>query len=305
MRKHTIDTYTPRNKKLFCSPYNMLYITNNTGNTGEYKVENFLDPQLQDYAVFSIWGNCSMTPAMYCAPINYNGVIGLPNFDDEIEVSGFPMCSYTIDSFKAWLAQNAGVVTATGGALLAQWASLIGVSIATRGTNLAGSVGSNVPKLPGNIGGNTVSTSVTPFVNQPSNGLLSATAAALGSLYDHSRRPPQIHGNNNASLAYQSGQLTFSWYYKQIRTEYAAIIDKFFDMYGYKTNRVGTPVLNARPSYSYVKTVGCSIDGLIPGDMKQSIENIFDKGIRFWQPHATFGNYDPDVNPNSPIEVGG
>lgn len=304
MRKHTIDTYTPRNNKLFCSPYNMLYITNNTGNTAEYRVENFLDPQLQEYDVFSIWGNCSMTPAMYCAPINYNGVINLPNFDDEIVVSGFPMCSYTIDSFKAWLAQNAGMIGATAGALATQWASLIGMTVATSGMNLAGSVGSNVPKLPGNIGGNTQNTTITPFINQPSNGLLAGTAAALGSLYDHSRRPPQIHGNNNASLAYQSGQLTFSWYHKQIRTEYAAIIDRFFDMYGYKTNRVGTPILDARPRYSYIKTVGCSVDGLIPGDMKQSIEHIFDKGIRFWQPNATFGNYDPDVNPNSPIQVG-
>ena len=35
---------------------------------------------------------------------------------------------------------------------------------------------------------------------------------------------------------------------------------------------------------------------------KKTIERIFDKGIRFWQPHATFGNFDPVVNPNAPIE---
>ena len=304
MRKGTIDSYTPRNNKLFCYPYNMIYVTNNTGNTAEYKVENFVDPYEQSYDVFSIWGNCSMTPGMYCAPIDYNGVLNLPNFDDEIVVTGFPMCSYTIDSFKAWLAQNAGMIGATAGSLAASWATLIGGSIGMNSAGLAGTVGSNLPQLTGSIG----SPQMQPFANismqQPGMGLIGGTLAALGSLFDHYRRPPQIHGNNNASLAYQAGQMTFTWYYKQIRTEYAAIIDKFFDMYGYKTNRVGTPILNARPKYNYVKTIGCSLDGLIPGDMKRAIEGIFDKGIRFWNPAATFGNFDPVINPNQPVTEG-
>lgn len=293
MRKGTIDTYTPRNNKLFCYPYNELYVTNNSGNTAEYKVENFLDPYAQEYDVFSIWGNCSMQPGMYCAPVNYNGVIDRPNFDDEITVTGFPMCSYTIDSFKAWLAQNAGVIGATFGGLVASWATFIGGAIATKGASLAGTVGSNAPQLPGDI---APQKTVTPAT--PSGGLIAGTLGALGTLYDHSRRPPQVHGNSNGNLTYQAGQMTFCWYHKQIRTEYAAIIDKFFDMYGYKTNRVGTPNLMARPYYSYVKTIGCSIDGMIPGDMKAAIERIFDKGIRFWMPHASFGNYEPDVNDN-------
>lgn len=302
MRKGTIDSYTPRNKKLFCYPYNVLYITNNAGNTAEYKVENFVDPYEQEYDVFSIWGNCSMTPGMYCAPINYNGVLNLPNFDDEITVTGFPMCSYTIDSFKAWLAQNAGIIGATAGGLAASWATLIAGTIGMSAAGLPGIWGSDVPQLPGNVSAPQMQPFANLSVQQPGVGLIGSTLAALGTLYDHSRRPPQVHGNNNASLIYQAGQMTFSWYHKQIRTEYAAIIDKYFDMYGYKTNRVGIPILNARPKYSYVKTIGCSMDGLIPGDMKRAIEGIFDKGIRFWQPNAVFGNFDPEVNPNTPIE---
>lgn len=110
-----------------------------------------------------------------------------------------------------------------------------------------------------------------------------------------------MHGSNNGNLLYQAGQLTFSWYYKQIKQEYAKIIDSFFDMYGYKTNRVGTPNLMARPKYSYVKTIGCSLEGFIPGDFKSEIEAIFDKGIRFWRTSAVFGNFDPSVNNNVPV----
>jgi len=283
MRKGTIDTYTPRNNKLFCYPYNELYVTNNNGNTAEYKVENFLDPYAQEYDVFSIWGNCSMQPGMYCAPVNYNGVIDRPNFDDEITVTGFPMCSYTIDSFKAWLAQNAGMIMATASDIASDWVS-VGVNA---GLTAAGVV---------NPFGNTAQNAMS-VMNQV-NSVIDKTSYALGALYDHKRRPPQVHGNSNGNLTYQAGQMTFCWYHKQIKTEYAAIIDKFFDMYGYKTNRVGTPNLTARPRYSYVKTIGCSIDGMIPGDMKAAIEGIFDKGIRFWMPYASFGNYDPEVNDN-------
>ena len=314
MRKGTIDTYTPRNNKLFCYPYNELYITNNNGNTAEYKIENFLDPDTHEYDTFSIWGNCSMQPGMYCAPINYNGVIDRPNFDDEITVTGFPMCSYTIDSFKAWLAQNAGVIAATAGSLVAGWATQIGKAYATSATGLmnAGVIsGTPGPTLagvnPAGYIGKHAAYTPTEFANlnaymsgsqQNFTGMIGATLGALGTLFDHSRKPPQVHGNSNGNLTYQAGQMTFCWYHKQIRTEYAAIIDKFFDMYGYKTNRVGTPNLMARPYYSYVKTIGCSIDGMIPGDMKAAIERIFDKGIRFWMPYASFGNYDPDVNDN-------
>lgn len=307
MRKGTIDSYTPRNNKLFCYPYNMIYVTNNTGNTAEYKVENFVDPYEQNYDVFSIWGNCSMTPGMYCAPIDYNGVLNLPNFDDEIVVTGFPMCSYTIDSFKAWLAQNAGMITATAAGLIGGWVSTIaGGAIAGAGLTATGAMSGGYigQHLQLSAAEQAMANRYSQGVQMPGGGLIAGTLGALGSLYDHSRRPPQIHGNNNASLAYQAGQMTFTWYYKQIRTEYAAIIDKFFDMYGYKTNRVGTPILNARPKYNYVKTIGCSLDGLIPGDMKRVIEGIFDKGIRFWNPAAVFGNYDPAVNPNQPVNEG-
>lgn len=299
-----LDAYVPRNKKLFCSPYNELYVTNNSGNEAQYRFENFSRPEARTDCMFSIWGNLSTNPGMYCAPLFYNGNGYMSGaVDDELVLGGFPMCSFTTDSFRAWLSQNAGVIGATAGSLVAGWASLIHGSYGITERPMAGGIwGSDVPKLTGNTTGKQFDPFVKVTADQPSTGLVGATLGALGTLYDHSRRPPQSHGAMNGNLIYQAGQLTFSWYYKQIKQEYAEIIDKFFDMYGYKTNRVGTPILNARPRYSYVKTVGCSLDGLIPGDMKQTIERIFDKGIRFWQPHATFGNFDPVVNPNTPIE---
>jgi len=314
---NTFYEYRPRNNKLFCSPYNELFVTNNSGNDAVYKYENFANPSNKVNCVFSLWGNVSMNPGMYCAPMHYNGnAYDSGAVDDELTLSGFPMCSFTTDSFKAWLSQNAGVIGATAGSLLAGWATAIGSAYSTSASGLAargiingGAAINPADKYINNLAPILNRTNLTPkeaadlhayMGGQTQNytGMLGGTLAALGTLYDHSRRPPQSHGTNNGNLIYQAGQMTFAWYYKQIKKEYAEIIDKFFDMYGYKTNRVGTPNLMARPYYSYVKTVGCSIDGMIPGDMKAAIEGIFDKGIRFWTPYANFGNYDPDVNDN-------
>ena len=297
------DGYVPRNKKLFCSPYNELYVTNNSGNEAQYRFEDFSNPAIRESCMFSIWGNLSTNPGMYCAPLFYNGNGYMSGaVDDELVLSGFPMCSFTTDSFRAWLSQNAGVIGATAGSLVAGWASLVGGSYGITERPMAGGIwGSDVPKLTGNTTGKQFDPFVKITADQPSTGLIGATLGALGTMYDHSRRPPQSHGAMNGNLMYQAAQLTFSWYYKQIRPEYAAIIDKFFDMYGYKTNRVGVPNIAARPKYTYVKTIGCSIDGMIPGDYKAQIEAIFDKGIRFWESNAVFGVFDPDVNDNSPV----
>lgn len=306
----TIDGYTPRNKKLLCYPYNILYETNNSGNVAEYRYEEFLNLTSQNqesYVVFRLWGNISMNPGMYSAPHRYNGSIWSPGaIDDELVVTGFPMCSYNIDSFRAWLAQNSGTIAAGVGSIVASWATFIGGAIGAAGA-VGGAAGANGAGalIPAETGGSILNMqNVSQAISAPKVpgiGLIGSTLGAIGQLYDHARTPPQMHGSNNGNLLYQAGQLTFSWYYKQIKQEYAKIIDGYFDMYGYKTNRVGTPNLMARPKYSYVKTIGCSLEGFIPGDFKSEIEAIFDKGIRFWRTGAVFGNFDPSVNNNMPV----
>lgn len=310
----TIDLYTPRNKKLLSYPYNILNVTNNSGNTAEYKYENFLNlvQQTEDYVVFRIWGNLSMNPAMYCSPHRYNGSVWTAGaIEDELVVSGFPVCSYNIDSFKAWLAQNSGTIVSAGLGILTSWATHL-AGMATGVQSLGGYVGKHLESsFPSTVtgahsyGNDLITNDERKFISNLTGGGASnlqgtiiATLGALGQLYDHARTAPQIAGNNNGNVIYQAGQLTFSWYYKQIRSEYAKIIDNYFDMYGYKTNRVGTPNLRARPCYSYVKTIGCCVHGNIPGDFKQQIDSIFDKGIRFWKTSAVYGSFDPSINDN-------
>ena len=288
---YLIGSYRPRNKKLMCYPYNMIYMTNNSGQSAEFRWEDF-DTPLR--AQFQIWGNATPNCGMYLAPLDYKNYTN-ENPDEMLQVSGFPMCSWTYDAYKAWFAQNAGTIGASVIGLVSQWAT---AQVFT--PPFQGQIGSDVPKLPGSY--NAPTADFAGFA--PSGGLIGATLGALGQVYDHKRKAPQSQGNGNVGLNYQSGFLTFSYHRKYIKEEYAKIIDSYFDMYGYKVNRIGVPNRNARPCYTFIKTVGCAIEGQLPADDAEKIQSIFNKGIRFWNPQATFGVYSPLVNDNE-VTIGG
>lgn len=285
--------YVPRNKKLLTYPYNMLYLTNQQGSSNALHFEYFADPS---NITLTMFGNGSTNPGLIVWPKNYNGK--QDNFEEGVEISGFPMCAWTYDTFRAWLAQNAGTIQAGIGGLMAGWIGAFslgpaGVAGAVNGDPL-GLVGQGAGQAA--LGGSITTPSELSF--NPSRGLMGATLMALGQLRDHSIKPDTNKGNGNGNLQYQAGNMTAMYCKKHIRPEFAKVIDKFFDMYGYATHRVGTPNLSARPCYTYVKTIGCSIGANIPGDDCTLIQQIFDRGIRFWKATARFGSYDPAVNNN-------
>lgn len=264
-RPDSLGLYTPRNKKLLTAPYNFLYVTNNNGQTAEYQWENSNDPS--GNISFRIWANYSATPGMLCAPVEYKLPSHTGNYDEMITVNNFPLCAWTNDAFKAWLSQNAGSFAANIGGTALSWATGVSSLLTT-----------------GSLGG------VASAASQTLN--------IVGQVIDNARKPPQVTGNTNGNLTYQASLMTFSFYRKYIKPEYARIIDAYFDMYGYATHRVGTPNRAVRRCYTYVKTVGCIITGDVPADDEKKIEEIYDKGIRFWRHTAVYGNYDPNVNDN-------
>lgn len=294
-----IDGYEPRNNKVYNYPYTFFYVSNNQGGSAEYMLEYFKDGLVK----LRLFGNLSPNAGMICWPVDYKGCEG-NNFDEALTVNGFPMCTWGYDSFKAWLAQNAGTISASALMLAGSWYTFGNSYQAALATNFAQGAFNNAIDN-GGIGHNGVIYMGEPekysLTNppRPSTSLVGATLGAIGQLIDHARKPPQAVGNANIDLNYQSGLMTFNFYYKHIKAEYARIIDSYFDMYGYAVHTVGTPNRNARRCYTYVKTVGCSLNGSVPSEDLRVIEKIFDSGIRFWRSTATFGSYDPTVNDNT------
>ena len=76
-----------------------------------------------------------------------------------------------------------------------------------------------------------------------------------------------------------------------IKPEYSAIIDGYFDMFGYKVCKVKVPNSNHRARWWYTKTVDVSLDGNIPNDDILKIKDCYNNGIRFWRNASEIENY--------------
>ena len=279
-----IDDHPVRNKKLLQYPFNFLQISNMQGENLDLHYEYFTDPTSINLSRF---GNKSTNPGILLWPRNYKGYAS--NYEECISVQSFPLCSFNNDTYKAWLAQNKGTLTAAWLAIGAQGGVGIG--------NIAAGVDyprnrKQATKAELEEGGKLISKGTKELI-----GSLAAAGALLGRMYDHSTLPTTQHGSGNGDLMYQSALNEFGVYHKCITKYYAEKIDTYFDMYGYKVSKCGIPQMNVRPCWTYVKTAGCSLkskDPLlgyydIPADDARAIESLFDKGIRFWKTNATFG----------------
>lgn len=113
--------------------------------------------------------------------------------------------------------------------------------------------------------------------------------------FQHAFMQPDIAkggGSTNIDVAIYQKDIYFL--YMQIKSEYAKIIDDYFDMYGYATNRVKIPNRSTRPHWNYVKTRNCCINGSMPSDDISKINDIFNNGITFWKNASEVGNYSLD-----------
>ena len=259
-RPSTIDGYTPKNNKLFTFPYCFGYVTNNSGDSAVYKFEF---SNYKDRIVMAIYGSAMPPVTAITYPQDYKGKARV--FDEKLTLTGFPMCSWNYDAFKAWFAQNAG-------------------SIVSRGIGAVISAASSVATLAMGSGGESVM-----GLNAASG--IQGILDMVGEIRDRSVMPPQSCGTLSGNIEFGAGIKSFDYYVKTVKYEYARTIDDFFTKYGYATKRLGVPNRHVRSCFTYVKTRGCTISGLVPAESADMIESVYDKGITFWVPSAVFGDY--------------
>lgn len=263
------ENYTPVNKKLLTWPYSYFYVTNKSGQTVEYRYEDFpFDTIGSDYARCisykkAIVPSTSLSAKLYFT--NYKTYseqagYGTKMYTYGVDYPKLPVCAWTTDYYTNWLTQN-------------------GVNV---GTNLALGVGGAALGLAtGGIG--LVAGAV---------GLASTIANTVSQVHRAATTPPQAHGDvNTGDFQYCFQRSSISFYEMSIRPEYARIIDSYFSAYGYKVNRIKIPNVTGRTNWNFVKTVGCYIDADIPQEDLQEIKDLFDKGITFWHNPTTFRDY--------------
>lgn len=251
-----IDEYKPRNNKLFTYPYNFLYATNNDGSEATFMYERFGGGS---NITFKLKGDMSSNPQVIVYPQNYKGVA--ENYNEKMVISGFPQCAWTSDAFKAWLAQTAS--SNSIGIMASAFTAVGGLATGNLGVAFAGGVG---------------------------------VASTLAKIQDHSRMPPQAHGQNGSSINFAAGLKDFYVAHMYITVEFARQIDDFFDMFGYATHRLKVPNMTGRPSWNYVKCIESKIVGNVPFGDLAVIKANFDRGITFWH-----GDYVGDYSRNNKV----
>lgn len=281
-------TYTPKNKKLFCSPYNQLLVDAHCGQTAQYKWENWTSPSVR--GSFMIQGVALITPSVLCAPSGYLGE--LINYKYSLVYDKFPLCPWVGDTYKAWLAQNTGQIVAN----MANTASETMVNGVTQGASAFGG-----GLMFGNVEGGILN-ALTQTVNAGVRGFnneMSIVRSFLGKKRDLEHTPPQIYGlANNPSLQLGLKLCKYDFHQQHIRIQNARQVDDYFTRFGYACKKVKVPNISSRPHWNFTKTVGCTITGDIPPHAQSAICQIFDNGITFWKNASEVGNYSLDNSPS-------
>lgn len=262
----TFGGYTPKNKKLYTYPYNFLRIDNASGQSLNLRYEFFdnLTPVIEVTGTFQMPVKLVARPCSYKGLPSYTSLGGYTSSKSEsITLESYPMCSWNVNAFQSWLAQNCvpialnTIANTTNSAIASQYAKH---STAMFGTSVIGNV---------------------------ANILSQAYSASIAA---DECRGSTTNGNVNVSNHYQM-------FYKQrchVSRNYAEVIDNFFSMYGYATNKVKFPNISSRPHWNYIKTSGCVAIGQAPTDDIRKICSIYDNGITFWKSASEVGNYTLD-----------
>lgn len=267
----TLDGYTPKNGKMYTYPYNFYNVDNSNGQSLALRYEFFHDlhPEVEV--------NCTITQPVVatCRPTGYKG---LPAYDplagttslntETIQISNFPMCSWNVDAYQAWIAQNSIPIVLNTVAQGAQTGIAATYSAHPKGTIAAGAVG--------------------------------ITANLLSEFYTASIQADISKGNfNNGGVNSACGKQQFYGGRCSVSYQYAKMIDDYFTMYGYAVKSIARLNTHGRPHWNYVKTVGCVLSGSVPSDDTKKITSIYDRGITFWRHANEVGNYSLDNSLNN------
>lgn len=297
----TFDGYKPKNNKLYTAPFCGVYVDNLQGNAANYAYEYFTDRKPLFYIVGASNGNLECSSI----PINYKGLPS--NYQEALIMGGFPQCAWNVDTFKAWVAQNkyaiaAGVANTAIDTVKQVAGAIAGAGLASAATSAAAQAG-NVSQYAGAYANQMAAQQNLTEVNTAASGdVLSKTINLVAQVKTASTQPNHARGQQSFSVYCALGVQGFHYMPYRIQGQFARVIDDFFSMFGYKTNRLKVPNRNGRKAWNYVKTCGCTLTGSAPADVTAALVSIYDRGITFWRcidlstgnPFNRVGNYSLD-----------
>ena len=274
-----LGTYTPRNKKLLTKEYQYLLANNQGGTAKQYTFEDFSTTSV----CFSRYSNVTVGGSIAYFPESYKG--NTTNFNEGFMGAKFPTCCWTTDGYINWLTES-GINQKTDEAKTNNLGSnLIKFGVGAGATGLGVLTGN--PMLIG-MGISGMTTSAVGGISDNSK----IQKEAMEAKRQHQIAPLEINGFTGAGdVMFGINRCCPKFTVMHIKEEYAKIIDKFFDQFGYQVNMLKTPAIHTRRYWNYLKTSGCNFTGDIPQEYMDRIKKIFDSGITFWHDPSKFLDY--------------
>lgn len=266
----SLNTYVPHNNKLKCYPYQYLLETNNNGSSNTFKYELF-----NSAITFNIGGCATVGGSIVSVPFDYSG-----GDETNMLIAGkFPTCSWSEDAYTNWLTMNA--------------VNVFGIQLTPEESGMVAGVGMTVAGTLSALGGN-------PLGIAGALGGVAQIGNTMKQSYQHKIVPDSFKGNiNGGDFLTASGNNGYIFYKMSIKKEMAEIIDKFFDLYGYKVNNVKVPNQTGRTNWNYVQ-IGTE-DNIgypdvsnkipVPADSMEIINQVYRVGVTCWHSHSNLGDY--------------
>lgn len=253
-----LNGYTPRNNKLLTYPYCYFLASNGVGASCVWRQEFFS----KNIPEIMIEGCLTPSCSIHYTPLNYKG-LG-QNWDEGLSGGKLPQCNWATDQFTNWLTQNS-------------------VNLTIPDVQMVQTPLTMFDELKSLNFGGAVSTYTNNYM---------AVLQRDKEVETHAKIPPQVAGNlNSGDIATASGDNRLNVKGMTIKSEFAKIIDDYFDMFGYQVNRIQTLSVNGRPNWNYVKTINCNLSGNIPEMDINKIKDIFNSGCTFWHNINTMYDY--------------
>lgn len=270
-KAETLNGYIPRNNKLYTYPYSYLMLTNNGGETLTYHWEDFVNGE----AKFELYGIPSQACTFKLTPIGYKGRTSyVGGWMWSINGQKLPVISWLSDYYLNWQAKNGTNSVLRSANNFERRLNTEREDKSDLGAfkNLAGVLAT---------GASIASSTLNAIKNK-----------VTGATFQASETPDQSEGNAyTGDLNFAMNKSSFSGYSMTVRAEVAKVIDEYFDMFGYKINRVKRPNLTGRQNWNYVKTIDANIEGDIPQMYLQEIKSMFNDGVTLWHNPSTFLSY--------------
>ena len=251
----TLNSYTPKNKKLLCYPYSYFAISNNAGGNMIIKYEDLNIGA----TTFRIKTQGTVTPGCSIKTYVEQNLEGVTNYDVGLTGAKYPICSWSGDVFTNWLTQN-GVNIAVDVA-----GSLLNMGMSAMSLNPQGVASSTM-----------------------------GIAQTVASVYQHSLAPDPVKGNvNSGDVAFTTDNNVMTYAYRGIKEEYARVIDSYFTRYGYKINQNKIPNITGRRYWNFIQIANSDTLGYgeIPQKFMDEINRIARSGVTIWHSHDNLGDY--------------